>query len=101
MNINLLDDGSFAAGHPHDQYDWLRANAPVYWHAEPGGKGYWAVTGYQDVNDVGRNAAVYSSEPTIMITDPEPGLATHAGAHKMMLMMDPPEHTSYRKLISR
>lgn len=101
MNINLLDDGSFAAGHPHDQYDWLRANAPVYRHAEPGGKGYWAVTGYQDVNDVGRNAAVYSSEPTIMITDPEPGLATHAGAHKMMLMMDPPEHTSYRKLISR
>jgi len=101
MNVNLLDDRSFVGGHPHDQYDWLRANAPVYWHDEPGGRGYWAITGYQDVNDVGRNAAVYSSEPTIMITDPEPGLATHAGSHKMMLMMDPPEHTSYRKLISR
>lgn len=101
MKIDLLNPTSFQGGHPHQQYAWLRNNAPVYWHDEPDGKGFWAISKYQDVYDVGRNASVFSSEPTIMIADPEPGLPTHSGAAKMMLMMDPPEHTAYRKLISR
>jgi len=101
MRINLLDPSSFTGGHPHDQYDWLREHEPVYWHEEPGGRGFWAVTGYQDVYDIGRSADVFSSEPTIMIADPGPGQLDLSGPAKMMLMMDPPEHTSYRKLISR
>ena len=28
MQIDLLSPASFVGGHPHDQYDWLRANAP-------------------------------------------------------------------------
>lgn len=101
MHINLLAPASFAGGHPHDQYDWLREHDPVYRHGEPDGRGFWAVTGYQDVHDIGRNAAVFSSEPTIMIADPGPGQVDLSGPYKMMLMMDPPEHTAYRKLISR
>lgn len=101
MKIDLLNPASFKGGHPHEQYKWLRHNAPVYWHDELDGKGFWAITKYKDVYDIGRNAAVFSSEPTIMIADPEPELPTHAGSAKMMLMMDPPEHTAYRKLISR
>ncbi len=101
MRINLLDPASFTGGHPHDQYDWLRENEPVHWHEEPDGRGFWAITGYQHVYDIGRNAEVFSSEPTIMIADPGPGQLDLSGPAKMMLMMDPPEHTSYRKLISR
>jgi cytochrome P450 len=101
MNINLLNTDSFAGGHPHQQYDWLRNNAPVYFHEEPGGRGFWAITSYQDVYNIGRNAEVFSSEPTIMIAEPDANLATHSSDDKMMLMMDPPEHTAYRKLISR
>ncbi|MGD8417004.1 MAG: cytochrome P450 [Pseudomonadales bacterium] len=101
MQINLVDPDSFQGGHPHDQYAWLRKNDPVHWHEEPGGRGFWAVTRHQDVHDIGRDAAVYSSEPTIMIADPAPGQLDLSGPYKMMLMMDPPEHTAYRKLISR
>ncbi|MGE0621887.1 MAG: cytochrome P450 [Pseudomonadales bacterium] len=101
MRINLLDPASFAGGHPHDQYDWLREHEPVYRHDEPDGRGFWAVTRYRDVYDIGRNAEVFSSEPTIMIADPGPGQLDLSGPQKMMLMMDPPEHTAYRKLISR
>ncbi|MFT7547010.1 MAG: cytochrome P450 [Candidatus Azotimanducaceae bacterium] len=36
-----------------------------------------------------------------MITDPDPAQANFFGDAKMMLMMDPLEHTAYRKLISR
>lgn len=101
MEIDLLNPASFIGGHPHEQYDWLRDNEPVYRHDEPGGTGFWAITSHQDVYNIGRNAALFSSEPTIMIADPDPEQANFSGPHKMMLMMDPPEHTAYRKLISR
>jgi len=101
VNIDLLDPATFRGGHPASVYDYLLAEAPVYWHDEPDGPGFWVVTRYQDVYDIGRNAAVFSSSPTIMIQDPTRGAGGRSGEHKMMLMMDPPEHTSYRKLISR
>ncbi|HTK80337.1 MAG TPA: cytochrome P450 [Rhizomicrobium sp.] len=100
MNIDLLSPESFANGHPVAQYRWLRENAPVFWHEEPGGSGFWAVTRYKDVWQVDRDFQSFSSEPTIMIRDPSPdeqqGLMAN---YKMMLMMDPPQHTAYRRLI--
>ena len=101
MKIDLLDPNTFKGGHPHDQYEWLREHQPVFFHEEPEGKGFWVVTRYQDVYDIGRNARLFSSEPTISIPDPDPAQPNFQGDAKMMLMMDPPEHTIYRKLISR
>jgi cytochrome P450 len=102
MHIDLLNPESFANGHPHNQYDWLRKNDPVHWHEEPEGAGFWALTRYEDVANSGRDPKIFSSEPTIMITDPENGTAlAFDGEHKMMLMMDPPQHTQFRRLISR
>ena len=98
MKIDLYDSASFASGHPHAQYDWLRANAPVYRQAEEDGPGYWAVTRYSDVWAVDRDFRTFSSEPTIMIRDAM-NEQTSFGGYKMMLMMDPPQHTAYRKLI--
>ena len=98
MKIDLLSPVSFAGGQPHGQYDWLRKNQPVAWHDEPGGKGFWAVTRHADVWAVDRDFQTYSSEPTIMISDPLSELGGF-GPYKMMLMMDPPEHTGFRKLI--
>jgi len=99
MNIDLLSPATFAAGHPLAQYEWLRQNAPVYWHEEPNGPGFWAVTRYDDVFAVDRNFQAFSSEPTIMITDPLSEQENSFGGYKMMLMMDPPQHTAFRKLI--
>jgi cytochrome P450 len=98
MHIDLLSPERFAGGQPHDQFRWLRQHDPVHWHDEPGGKGFWAVTRYADVWAVDRDFATYSSEPTIMIADPL-AEAGGFGPYKMMLMMDPPEHTAFRKLI--
>ena len=98
MKIDLLSPDSFANGQPHDQFAWLREHAPVHWHDEPGRTGFWAVTRHADVWAVDRDFQTYSSVPTIMISDPLAG-AGGFGPHKMMLMMDPPEHTGFRKLI--
>lgn len=98
MHIDLLSPASFAAGQPHDQFSWLREHSPVHWHEEPDGRGFWAVTRYDDVWAVDRDFQAYSSEPTIMISDPVAESAAF-GPYKMMLMMDPPDHTAFRKLI--
>jgi cytochrome P450 len=70
----------------------------VHRHAEPDGPGFWALTRYADVRAVGRDAATFSSEPTIMIPD---GTVAADGVHKMMLMADGTTHTDLRKIISR
>jgi cytochrome P450 len=98
MKIDLWHPDSFAHGHPHGQYGWLRANDPVHFQEEPAGPGYWAITRYQDVYDVDRNFQAFSSEPTIMIQDTL-NQETSFGGYKMMLMMDPPQHTHFRRLI--
>jgi cytochrome P450 len=99
MNIDLLSPTRFADGHPLEQYKWLREHDPVHWHEEPNGAGFWAVTRYDDVYSVDRNFQAFSSEPTIMITDPLSEQENAFGGYKMMLMMDPPQHTQFRKLI--
>ena len=98
MKIDLWNPDSFAHGHPHAQYDWLRENDPVHFQEEPNGPGYWAITRYSDVYDVDRKFQAFSSEPTVMIQD-TPEQSNSFGGYKMMLMMDPPQHTAYRRLI--
>jgi cytochrome P450 len=98
--IDLLSVASFAHGQPHDQFRWLRANAPVYRHPEPDGPGFWAVTRYDDVCTVSRDPKTYSSYAGgIAIEDMNAeGLAA---SRNMMLFMDPPQHTRYRALVSQ
>ncbi len=105
--IDLVSPASFAAGQPHDQFAWLRDNAPVYRHAldatpqRSGGAtsdSIWAITKHADVRAIGRDHQTFSNYlGGIHIDDiPEEGLAS---VRNMMLFMDPPEHHRYRKLV--
>ncbi len=99
MKIDLLDPASFEGGQPHDQLRWLREHDPVHRHAEvDGGPGYWAITRYEDVRTVSRNHAVFSNEPSIVISD-SLGIGPPTD-DKMMIMCDPPEQTQLRRLVS-
>ncbi len=98
--IDLLSAASFAQGQPHEQFRWLRHHDPVHWHPEPQGRGFWAVTRYEDVRAVGRDPKTYSSYAGgIMIGDADE--ASLAASRNMMLLMDPPQHTRYRSLVSK
>ena len=97
--IDLASPASFDGGQPHEQFRWLREHDPVHWHEEPDGAGFWAVTRYHDVKEVGRDPGTYSSYAGgIMLPDADE--AALAAPRHMMLYMDPPEHTRYRKLVS-
>jgi cytochrome P450 len=98
MNIDLLSSKSFADGHPVDQYRWLHENAPVYWHDEPGGAGYWAVTSAALVDEASKNPQAFSNAAGgVMINDFPP--AELEFFRTLILGMDPPKHSFYRKLI--
>jgi cytochrome P450 len=75
----------------------LRNHDPVHRHAEPAGPGFWVLTRHADVKAVGRDAETFSSVPTIAIEDTE---VFDIAGHQMMLMMDPPRHTRYRRLLN-
>jgi len=96
---DFLDVATFADGHPHELYKELRKTSPVFWNPEPNGPGFWALTRYADVYAVDHDFQNYSSSPTIMIPDPAAGQTGALGEATMMLMMDPPQHTAFRKLI--
>jgi cytochrome P450 len=98
-DIGLADVASFEGGQPHDQFDWLREHDPVHRHVLADGTGFWALTRYDDVRAVGHDPETFSSQPTIMLADPDP--AMDMGDHLMMLMADPPVHTRMRRLVSR
>lgn len=99
MKPDLLDPATFAAGHPTELYRRLRETSPVHRNPEPEGPGFWALTRYDDVYAVDHDFRNFSSEPTIMIADPTHEGVGRIGDAKMMLMMDPPQHTGFRKLI--
>jgi cholest-4-en-3-one 26-monooxygenase len=97
--IDLLED-TWARGVPHEAFALLRREAPVFWHPEPDGPGFWAVTRHADVVAVSRDPATFSSElgATFIDTQTDEALAQ---LRLTILNMDPPRHNRYRRLVSR
>ena len=98
--IDLLSNETFRSGHPWDQYAWLRENAPVFWHREADGPGFWAVTRHEDVRTISRSPKLFSSyEKGVMLPDSDD--AGLSAQRLMMLTMDPPQHDRFKHLVSR
>jgi cholest-4-en-3-one 26-monooxygenase len=105
-DIDLLDRDRFTRGIPHEWFTWLRANAPVYHHPEPGGPGFWVISKHADIIQCNRDAGTFSSEQArggVVGLEDRNNMQTEAeqAGGRMMLMMDPPDHTRYRKLVNR
>lgn len=99
--IDLLDLAHVdAGGPPYELFARLRRESPVHRHAEQGGPGFWAVTRYDDVVEVSRDSATWSSYTGgTMIADATPEQLFVV--RQMMLNMDPPQHTKLRALINK
>ena len=99
-DIDLTDADVFERGVPHDAFTTLRREAPVYWHEETDGPGFFAITKYADLRQVSTNPEIFSSErkATLRVDPPEFVLEM---IRNMMLNMDPPKHRRYRGLINK
>ena len=81
---------------PFNTYRRLRDESPVY-HNEK--YGFWALSRYEDVEPALRDFETYSSARGITLdtylAEPDPSQP------RMIIMMDPPEHTVMRKLVNK
>jgi len=101
-DIDLCDPGNFVSGVPYDWFAQLRREAPVYWHPDPAGfnEGFWAVTRYDDCVGVNRDYEHFSSSRRgTLFHDMDEEMLEQQ--RMMMLNMDPPLHTRYRRLVNK
>jgi cytochrome P450 len=100
----LVDPATYETGPPFDLLRRLRDETPVAWvdepalHGQPAGTGFWLVLRHRDVEAVLRDPATYSSWlGATQVRDS----ADLEWVRRMMLNMDPPDHTRLRRLLTR
>ena len=99
-DVNLVDLERFQRSVPHEMFEVLRREAPVFWQDEPGGPGYWAITKYEDVKAISRNPGLFSSASRgALVREPDSHMLEVT--RKIMLNMDPPQHRQYRNLVNK
>jgi cytochrome P450 len=98
-DIDLSDPDAFVAAIPYEAFALLRREDPVHYNLERDGPGFWAVTRYEDIRAIHRDAETFSSEIggiTLEDLDPE-----EIDARKTMIDSDPPRHHELRAIVHR
>src|SRR3954462_3982457 len=91
-------------GPPHELFKQLRHECPVHWTAKiteyPQETGYWSVTRPEDVHEVSRDWATFSSERG-GITALTKAVFPLELVQAMFIGMDPPKHDRLKALFQR
>jgi cytochrome P450 family 130 len=80
---------------PWASYAELREAEPVH---DAGG--FWVLSRFEEVYDAARDTASYSSARGLTMTDGETELDL-VGGFAPMVMLDPPDHTVFRRMVAR
>jgi cytochrome P450 len=88
-----------------ERFARLRAQPGLTWHEpmDPGYPhnevGFWAATRVEDINHVSKHHEIFSSAQTgnVMI---EASMPNYNDTTSLFLVMDPPRHTTYRRIVS-
>jgi len=98
-DADITDPDTYVRGVPHATFARLRRDEPVSWWPErDGGRGFWAVTRYADLLRVSRDVTTFSSAQGIRLEEMS---AEETAARRTMMELDPPDHTAYRRLVSK
>jgi cytochrome P450 len=93
--VDLSDPDRYLGDDVHQVFAHLRRTDPVHWQDMDGEPGYWAVLRHADAVHVSRHPELFSNWlGGVMLEDPEPGRLEES--RRMLLGMDPPQHTAYR-----
>jgi cytochrome P450 len=95
-HVDIYDPDWYLGDTVHETFAELRRTDPVHWQDMPGEPGYWAVLRHADLVHVARHPQIFSAWlGSIVLEDLDPerlDMMRH-----MLLVMDPPQHTSYRQ----
>ena len=82
---------------PYETYRRLRNEAPTYWNPD---LSFWVLSRFEDVQNAFRDFETFSSTGGVALESRRRGTTERAG-FQQMIEMDPPDHTSFRKLVNR
>ena len=85
---------------PWQMYADLRDRDPVHHVERPGGRDYYVLSRHADVLAAAVDTATYSSAQGLTVEYDELETIGLAG-NPPLVMMDPPDHTAFRKLVAR
>ncbi|MEM9203112.1 MAG: cytochrome P450 [Actinomycetota bacterium] len=95
----IADPDAYVRGVPHERFDQLRRREPVTWVELDDEPGYWAVLRHADVVHVAKHSEIFSATEGGVIVENLDKVAL-ANMRDMLLAMDPPRHTAYRKPVA-
>ena len=98
-DVILSDPTTYTEAVPHEYFAELRRTAPISWREEPDVTPYWAVVSYDACVTVNREWEDFSSYAATSLPFDIPE-AEIEQQRLMMLNMDPPLHTRYRRLVN-
>jgi cholest-4-en-3-one 26-monooxygenase len=96
--VELYNPDVYVGGVPHEAFRLLRKEAPVHFQKEPKGRGYYAITKYDDIVNISKNPKTFSSYHGTNIEEYPPEALE--AVRMLMVNMDPPQHNKFRKLAS-
>jgi cholest-4-en-3-one 26-monooxygenase len=94
--VDIYDPDWYLGDDVHDTFARLRRDDPVHWQDIPGQAGYWAVLRHGDLVHVARHPELFSSWQGSVVLEDLDADRLELMRH-MLLVMDPPGHTAYRK----
>ena len=97
-DADITSHDTYVNGVPYATFDRLRAESPVYWTEEADGSGFWSILRYDDALAVSRDVATFTSSKGIRLEEMN---EEETEARRTMMELDPPEHTRYRRLVSK
>jgi cytochrome P450 len=97
-HADITDHDVYVRGVPHATFQRLRDEDPVSFTEEADGRGFWSITRYEDVLYVSRHTELFSSASGIRLEDMDD---EECEARRTIMEMDPPQHSRYRRLVSR
>ncbi len=83
---------------PHPVWKRMRDEAPVYYNEQ---HDFFALSRFDDVLAAHLDPTRFSSAHTTVLEMMSAEMGAHQLEHSLMIFMDPPQHTRYRKLVSR
>jgi hypothetical protein len=95
-----MDNELYREGFPHEVFNTLRREAPVWWQATPDankhskGPGFWVISKFDDVEAANRDTELFCAIDSPSISDNPEMRGT------MLVSMDGKHHTRQRKIIS-
>ena len=105
IDVDLWDHDAFQRQEHHDMLAGLRETDPgIHWVDEGEvGPGYWAITRQAHLKEVNRQADIFSSNARgTQMTEPDfDNPMSKAMNEGLMIELDAPKHTRFRRIVSR